>query len=132
MTIVDSEIDYGDFKIFINVDGLDSKEARDSATKISMNIGRREKMYDNDIISKKVFNADLKSATTELVNVYAKYFISGWEGKLRDKPLGDYTVEAATELLAATDNAYLFSDIVACIGAIKEKKEKLDEEEIKN
>jgi hypothetical protein len=49
-TMTSSEIDYGDFKIFVNVDSLDSKELKEEASKIGMETARREKMFNNGIL----------------------------------------------------------------------------------
>jgi hypothetical protein len=68
----------------------------------------------------------------KLAELYTTYVISGWEGKFKGEVLGEYKAEEAGKVLGELGNLPLLFDIVEVVKALVEKKNKIDEEEIKN
>jgi len=134
MTI--TEIDYGDFKINVQIENLESRELKDAASKIGMETSRRERMFTNKIISKEAFRAYEKEASFKLSKLYATYIIFGWTGKFKGDDLGKYDIEKAAKLLSEPMNLPLLLDIIEVVKALvekdAEKENEIDGEEIKN
>ena len=130
--MTDNIADYGDFKIFLKPDGMTSKELRDGASKMTLEATRRQKMFDNGILSKTAYKAYEQAQTLNLATLYAKYILEGWEGEFIGEELGEFTAEKAAAILGKEENAALFLDLIEVAKVLAEKQNEIDEAEIKN
>ncbi len=125
-------IEYGDFQIHLDLKGTENAELKNEFQKVLLESERKKKLFENGILSKKVYKELTEKLNEDTAKLYSKYVVVGWKGKFKEKDLPEFTSEACAELLAKKENVVLFYDIVQEATNLAVKQNELDDEEIKN